>query len=118
MSRRALTALAIFVGTACRPGPAVVPLLRVVSEHSADGVTLSLVAAPGIRINARVKPALELPDGTVLRFDSPRQTSDSAYFTSPPTTLLPARQSHPEGTLRASVCGADELVCRSVVLRL
>ena len=119
MSGRVLLALAIgLVGIACRPRTADVPLLRVVSEHSVHGLTLSLVAAPGIRINARVKPALELPDGTVLRFDSPRQTPDSAYFTSPPTAVLPARLSHPQGTLRASVCQADELVCRSVMLRL
>jgi len=106
------------VGSGCRPNARATPRLHVVSEHSAGPTTLSLVAAPGIRINARVKPALELPDGTVLRFDSPHQTPDSSYFTRPPTLLLPGEQRRAEGTLRASVCEADELVCRSVVLRL
>ena len=44
------------------------------------GPPLRLVAAPGVRINARLKPAIELDDGTVLRFDSPSLTPDSAYF--------------------------------------
>ena len=119
MSWRVLTALIVgLAGSACRPGTESTPVLRVVSEHSAGSTTLSLVPAPGIRINARVKPALELPDGTVLRFDSPHQTPDSSYFTQPPTASLPGRRGRAEGTLRASVCAVDELVCRSVVLRL
>ena len=106
------------VGGACRQDAESPPLLRVVSEHSVGGTTLSLVPGPRIRINARVKPALELPDGTVLRFDSPHQTPDSSYFTRPPTAALPGERRRAEGTLRASVCAAHELVCRSVVLRL
>ena len=113
-----LSALAVgLAGSGCHPPSAPPPVLRVVSERSAGITTLTLVAAPGIRINARVKPALELPDGAVLRFDSPHQTPDSAYFTRPPTSSLPGEWRR-EGTLRASVCEADELVCRSVVLRL
>lgn len=106
------------VASGCRPGAAPAPILRVVSEHSAEGTTLTLVAAPGVRINARVKPALELPDGTVLRFDSPHQAPDSSYFTRPPTSSMPGAHRRAEGTLRASVCETDELVCRSVVLQL
>jgi hypothetical protein len=114
-----LAALAVgLAGIACRPGTESAPALRVVSEHSAGTTTLALVASPGIRINARVKPALELPDGTVLRFDSPFQTPDSSYYTRPPTASLPGEGRRAEGTLRASVCEADELVCRSIVLRL
>ena len=113
-----LAAVAVaLVGSGCRPN-APATLLHVVSEHSAGTTTFSLVAAPGLRINARVKPALELPDGTVLRFDSPHQTPDSAYFTRPPTLALPGEQRRAEGTLRASVCEVDQLACRSVVLRL
>ena len=116
---RLLAALAVaLVGSGCRSGTGSAPLLGVVSEHSAGITTLTLVPAPGIRVNARVKPALELPDGTVLRFDSPHQTPDSSFFTRPPTLSLPGEQPRAEGTLRASVCQADELVCRSVVLRL
>ncbi|HET7241358.1 MAG TPA: hypothetical protein VFI77_09365 [Gemmatimonadales bacterium] len=114
-----LAAVAVaLVGSSCRLGAGSAPPLRVVSEHSTGITTFTLLAAPGIRISARVKPALELPDGTVLRFDSPHQTPDSSYFTRPPTLSLPGEQRRAEGTLRASVCEADELVCRSVVLRL
>ena len=114
-----LAAVAVaVVGSGCRPNARATPLLHVVSEHSAGITTLALIAAPGIRINARVKPALELPDGAVLRFDSPHQTPDSAYFTRPPTSSLSGEWRRAEGTLRASVCEADELVCRSVVLQL
>ena len=102
----------------CRRTAESAPVLQVASEHSAGTTTLTLVAASGIRINARVKPALELPDGTILRFDSPYQTADSSYFTRPPTTSLTGERRRVEGTLRASVCETDALVCRSVVLRL
>jgi hypothetical protein len=100
-------------GRGDRPAP-----LRVERESSGRGTTLALVAAPGIRINARVKPALELIDGTVLRFDSPHITTDSAYFTQPPTAMLAGSGRHVAGTLRASVCSEDELVCRAVTLEL
>jgi hypothetical protein len=79
------------------------------------GPPLRLVAAPGVRINARLKPALELGDGTVLRFDSPRLTSDSAYFATPPTVAPPPGAMR-RGTLRLSVCPAGEKICRSVVM--
>ena len=79
---------------------------------------LSLLAAPGYRINARVKPALELPDGSVLRFDTPHVTSDSAYFAEPPAALLSGRPGRVGGTLRASVCEPGQQVCRVLTLEL
>jgi hypothetical protein len=79
---------------------------------------LSLIASPELLINARVKPALELPDGRVLRFDAGSLTPDSAYFAVPPTTVLPGRHSRVRGTLRASVCSKGELVCRSLTVKL
>jgi hypothetical protein len=119
VTRQLQAALAIvLIGSGCRPGAESAPVLRVVSEHSAGVTALTLVAASGIRINARVKPALELPDGTVLHFDSPHQSPDSSYYTDPPTLSLPGEQRRAEGTLRASVCEVNQLVCRSVVLRL
>ncbi|MDQ3136766.1 MAG: hypothetical protein M3Q93_04170, partial [Gemmatimonadota bacterium] len=63
-------------------------------------------------------PALELSDGTVLRFDAARLTADSAYFTEPTTALLSGRRADVHGTLRASVCRDDEQVCRTVTLEL
>ena len=78
------------------------------------GPPLRLVAAPGVRINARLKPALELYDGTVVRFDSPHVTADSAYYAAPPTAA-PPRGAH-RGTLRASICRSGEGICQSVRL--
>src|SRR5437016_12195800 len=66
------------------------------------GPPLRLVAAPGVRINARLKPALELDGGTVLRFDSPHLTPDSAYFAAAPTAAPPGGARR--GTPRASIC--------------
>lgn len=77
------------------------------------GPPLRLEAAPGVRINARLKPALELDDGTVLRFDSPLLTADSAYFAVAPTAAAPASGSR-RGTLRVSVCPSGEKICRSL----
>ena len=77
------------------------------------GPPLRLVAAPGVRINARLKPALELDDGTVVRFDAPHVTADSAYFTAAPTAAPPLTGNQ-HGTLRLSVCPADEKICRLV----
>lgn len=78
-----------------------------------DSLRLVLEPAPGWKINARVKPVLESADGTLLRFDAPGLTTDSAYFAEPPA----ARGRQPiRGTLRASVCAAGEAVCRVVTL--
>jgi hypothetical protein len=100
---------------ACAGSPAP---LRVASGAEGSNTRLSLIAAPGLRLNARIKPALELPDGRVLRFDSGSLTPDSAYFAAAPTTLLAGRHSRIRGILRASVCDEGALVCRSISLRL
>lgn len=103
-------ALALGCGRAAPPPEA----LRLDSAPAGGDTRLTLIAPPGFKLNARVKPALELRDGTVLRFDSPYLTPDSAYFTRPPTALLAGSGRRVSGTLRASVCLPDELVCRSV----
>jgi hypothetical protein len=79
---------------------------------------VALVPAADLKLNARVKPALELRDGTVLRFDSPHLTSDSAYFAQAPTASLRDHPGAIHGTLRASVCGVNELVCRAITVEL
>jgi hypothetical protein len=76
------------------------------------GPPLRLVGAPGVRINARLKPALELDDGTVVRFDSVPLTPDSAYFVAPPTAVVPSGARR--GTLRVSVCPSGERICLSL----
>lgn len=77
---------------------------------------VTLRAEPGLKINARLKPALELAGGNVVRFDSPHLTPDSAYFTAPPVALV-AGHAPITGVLRASVCGVHEQVCRMVAIR-
>jgi hypothetical protein len=103
---------------ACSPEPRTDLPLRLETSSAGADTRLTLVSATHIKLNARIKPALELADGTVLRFDSPRLTADSAYFASPPTALLPGRHDSVSGTLRASVCENDAPVCRSLVLEL
>src|SRR5882672_1231024 len=58
--------------------------IRLRSTVSTGGQTLTLLAASGYKINARLTPALELPDGRVIRFASTELTPDSNYFTAPP----------------------------------
>jgi hypothetical protein len=103
---------------ACQGAPSARAALRLETTPIGADTRVTLVAAPDLKVSARLKPALELPDGAVLRFDAPELTPDSAYFAVPSTTLLRGRHSHVRGTLRASVCGMTELVCRSVSLRL
>lgn len=91
--------------------------IRVNYSPAGDSTRLTLVPSAGSRINARLKPALELPDGTVLRFDSPRLTADSAYFAEPPSALVAGQRKNVRGTIRASICG-EEPACRQFVLEL
>jgi hypothetical protein len=79
---------------------------------------LTLHAAPHLKISARLPPALELPDGTVLRFSSKRLTLDSAYFAAAPTATVAGHRGHMGGTLRASVCDEGALVCRRVQVEI
>lgn len=111
-------ALLAVLSLSCSPEPRSHLPLRLEASSAGADTRLTLVPATHIKLNARVKPALELGDGTVLRFDSPRLTADSAYFASPPTALLPGRHDSVSGTLRASVCENDAPVCRSLVLEL
>ena len=92
--------------------------LRLERAPAGPDTRLTLVPAPHIKLNARVEPALELPDGRVIRFDSSDLTADSAYFASPPSATLPGRQKRVRGTVRASICENGAPVCRSLVLEL
>lgn len=79
---------------------------------------LLLQVSPGLRVNARLDPALELPDGRVLRFHSDTVTPDSAYFAAPPVALLVGHHRQVHGTLRASVCDSAATVCRILEVEL
>ena len=109
------SALAL-AGLACGGERPAAPF-RVTTTAAGADTRLTLIAAPGYKVNARLAPALELPDGTVLRFDAAR-TADSSYFAEPVHALVAGRHVEVHGTLRASVCRQDELVCRSLTLEL
>ena len=104
-----LTSVAIALA-ACGSGPPI----RVTFSPGAGGQTLSLLASPGYRINARLAPALELTDGRIIRFSSTRLTPDSNYFTAAPAAWLAATDPAPRGLLRAGVCREGETVCRVI----
>jgi hypothetical protein len=91
--------------------------LSVVQTRVPEGIRLTLIARPSVQINAQLKPALELKDGTILRFDTPHITADSAYFTAAPELLLPAGVPA-KGKIRASVCDSGEAVCRLATVAL
>jgi hypothetical protein len=115
----ALAGMALLLSAgACHGAPSARPALRLESAPAGADTRLTLVAAPDLKVSARLKPALELPDGAVLRFDAPTLTADSAYFAVPATTLLRGRHPHVRGMLRASVCSVTELVCHSISLRV
>lgn len=92
------------------------PAIQIEAEPSTGGIRLTLVPDSGVRINARLRPALELADGTVLRFDSPHVTPDSAYFADPPQALAPLGATLKRAQLRASLCFPGEKVCRTLAL--
>jgi hypothetical protein len=116
--RVTLIACLVVLVTACAPEPRPAAPLHLETTPAGADTRLILVPASHIKLNARVKPALELADGTVLRFDSAELTADSAYFSAPPTALLPGRHSAVRGTVRASICENDAPVCRALVLEL
>jgi hypothetical protein len=105
---------------ACARGPArdARPALGVRVERVGDSTELTLEAPPGVRINARLAPALELAPGPVVRFGSAALTPDSAYFAAPPSARISGHPARVRGVLRASVCTRDERVCRPLLLAL
>jgi hypothetical protein len=106
--------VAFGLATACRRPPAESGPLQVTTAPAGPDTRLTLHAAPPLKINARLAPALELGDGTRLRFGIGLRTADSAYYAEPPSAVLPGRHAWVHGTLRASVCRDDEQVCRAV----
>lgn len=121
MTRRARPGLAAAVVAMLAAGcaaPASDAPVRLETTVTGEQTRLTLVPASWVKLNARLKPALELADGSILRFDSPRLTSDSSYFAEPPVATLPGRHRHVRGTLRASICENDAPVCRALVMEL
>jgi hypothetical protein len=102
----------------CLPAREADPPVRLETAPAGEHTLVTLVPAAHVKLNARLKPALELADGSILRFDTERLTADSAYFAEPPAAVLPGRHPRVRGTLRASVCENDAPVCRALVLEL
>ena len=113
-----MTLVAVGLATACSRPPTESALLQVTTATSGPDTRITLHAGPHIRINARLAPALEMEDGTVLRFHTGRLTADSAYFAEPPSAGLAGRHARVHGVLRASVCRDDEQVCRAVRIEI
>ena len=109
-----LGAVVLAVAAACSAAPSADAPLLVTTTPIGPDTRLTLHAAPHLKVNARVAPALELDDGMVLRFRTGRLTADSAYYAEPPSAVLRGRHERVHGTLRASVCRDDEQVCRSL----
>lgn len=103
--------LALLAGCTAEP---VAPALTLETEAVPGGTRLFLISPPGTRINAGVKPALELRDGRIIHFDTAAVTADSLYFSAPPTALLQAPAASAHGLLRASICDDGAAVCRLV----
>jgi hypothetical protein len=70
--------------------------------------------APGVRINARVRPTLELQDGSLIHFTGEERLSDSGYFSGIPAAAIGTTLER-TALLRASVCPVAERICVSVV---
>ena len=101
----------LLLGCAADPGEPV----ELQVDLDAAGVRLSLVPAPGWRINALLPPAFEPADGGVVRLGAAQLSADSAYYLVPPSAVLPGRRGAVRGTLRASICAVGEQVCRPYV---
>jgi hypothetical protein len=106
--------VAIGLAAACSRTPIEPGALHVTTAPAGPNTRVTLHAAPHLKINARVAPALELGDGNLLRFRIGARTPDSAYYAEPPSAVLPGRHARVHGTLRASVCRDDEQICRLV----
>jgi len=94
------------------------PLIHLEADDAGGAWRLTLVATAGARINARLKPVLELPGGSRVTFDSPAITPDSGYFTQPPVATLTAGGPRLVGTLRVGVCHVGLRVCRAMTLAI
>ena len=108
----------LLLACACAGEKGADPLVRLETTLAGEHTRVTLIPASHVKLNARLKPALELADGSILRFDSALLTADSSYFAEPPAALLPGRHRRVRGTLRASVCENNAPVCRALVLEL
>jgi len=106
--------LLVVVVTGCRHEAA----FQVRVDPGGSESLVTLIVPPSLRVNARVPPGLELPDGRVLRFRADRLSADSAYLLAPISAVVPFKTDTVHGTLRMSVCDTVAQVCRPWVIAL
>ena len=99
------------LGWACGPAPSS-HAVRLESGARDGAQVILAVPAPGLRINARVPPALELRNGGIVRLAAGRVLPDSSYFVEPPWAPRPTG-ARLRGVLRVSVCRDTERLCRT-----
>ena len=93
-----------------RPAPEAMVRLEVAGDH------LTLNPTAGARINAKVKPTLELAEGTLIFFDQGAVDADGNYFTESPRADFRPTGKTLKGTLRVGVCPAGMSVCQSLTV--
>lgn len=113
-----LSAMVLLVGTAmptaCGEQREESPPVALEVIPTSSGFGLSLNASPHVKINARLRPTLDLEDGSSIFFVATRVTLDSAYFAESPRAILPGAPARLAGTLRVSICSDTATYCQSV----
>ena len=99
---------------ACRPEPNV-DAVRLEAGVREGRKVVMVIPAAGFRINARVPPALELGDGTVIRLAAGQVLPDSSYFAEPPWGDWPAGV-RLQGVLCVGFCRVTEALCRTTAI--
>jgi hypothetical protein len=114
---KSLLFLVVLAGLGCAESRQPLPgLMRLVVEPAGQAFDLVLYPATGARINARLKPTIELKGGGRLTLDSPSMTSDSAYFAAPPRVRLARGQGRIDGTLRVGMCPPGLNACQALAV--
>ena len=119
--RTALLSLAALT-TACLrpdvPADAGVPPLTVERLAEGRGTRLHVVAPEGVKLSAAVQPVLTLEDGRTVRFDTSAVSTDSLYYTAPPTGWIEASPDQVRGILKAGICDEETSTCRRVTVEI
>ena len=121
---RTLTAiLALGLGTAgCLArsdgAPADTPALVVERTPSDSGTRLRVLAPPGVKLSAVVKPRLRLRNGGTVLFDTTAVSVDSLYYTAPPAGWLAGPEADVRGELQAGICDEETATCRRVTVEI
>jgi len=106
----------LLVLAAC--GTAAESPISVETTPVSDGTRLTIIPREGYRISARAAPAFELADGSVMLFDAPGRTPQSAYFDSLPRLQTSRPRDDLHGIVRASVCETTNDYCRVVEVEM